>query len=308
MFPSRLPLVSLLSCVLLSTATPIPPSQHRAAANAPIIWDGRVPTNFSKLAFDSASTSPFNPTFVRATNESFSQILEFPNVSPSLFDGRTSRPIEVTINDKSIFSPGGNPQNGFRRAELLPITNNGTDATVQGITTLHFSIQEDPTKSLNYTHEYQLVFIETNDFASHEWTLKTGTPFGTDPASFPEEKAKTLRLGSSTAGGAAEVVLFETPLDTGVWYNFAIQIDWDKSTITAFFSTNNSPLKEVVSTRPNNSTGKGQAHIGVLKLPTLPSTNPSQNGVQEPGIDEGMIYGGLFVENTSQAPPTLKLC
>ena len=134
----------------------------------------------------------------------------------------------MTINDNSIFAPGGNPQNGFRRAELLPNTNNGTDATVQGVTTLHFSIQEDQTKPLNYSHEYQLVFIETNDFASHVWTLKTGTPFGTDPASLPEGKANTLRLGSSTAGGAAEeVVLFEEPFDTGVWYNFAIQTDWD---------------------------------------------------------------------------------
>jgi hypothetical protein len=132
----------------------------------------------------------------------------------------------VTINDTSIFAPGGTPQNGFRRAELLPVTNNGTDATVQGVTTLHFSIQEDPSKPLNYSHEYQLVFIETNDFASHVWTLKTGTPFGTDP--LPEDKAKTLRLGSSTAGGAMETVLFEKPLNCGVWYNFAIQTDWDK--------------------------------------------------------------------------------
>jgi len=102
--------------------------------------------------------------------------------------------------------------------------------------------------------------------------------------------------------------LFETPFDTGVWYNFAIQTDWDKSTITAFFSTQNSQLEEVVSTRPNNSTGKGQAHFGVLKLPTLPSTNPSQDGVQEAGIDEGLIYGGIFIEDTSKIAPALTLC
>jgi len=50
------------------------------------------------------------------------------------------------------------------------------------------------------------------------------------------------------------------------------------------------------------------AHIGVLKLPTLPSTNPSQDGVQETGIDEGVIYGGLFIEDTSKDAPTLKSC
>jgi len=36
-----------------------------------------------------------------------------------------------------------------------------------------------------------------------------------------------LRLGSSTAEGAVEVVLFETPFDSGIFYNFAIQTDWD---------------------------------------------------------------------------------
>lgn len=227
MLTSRIPLFSLFFPFLLSTASPIPSYEPHAIANAQIIFDGRIPTNFSESAFDSASTSPFNPDFVRSTNETFSQIIEFPNVPPSLFDGSTSRPIEVTINDNSIFAPGGNAQNGFRRAELLPNSNNGTDPTVQGVTTLHFSIMEDPTKPLNYSHEYQLVFIETNDFASHVWTLKTGTPFGTDPASLEEGKAKTLRLGSSTAGGADEVVLFEQPFISDVWYNFAIQTNWD---------------------------------------------------------------------------------
>src|SRR5258706_1953745 len=227
MLTCNLPLLALFSSFLLSTASPLPTHEQPTAAKSQIIWDGRIPTNFSKLAFDSASTSPFSPDFVRATNESFSKIIEFPDVPPSLFDGHTSRPIEVTINNNSIFAPGGNLQNGFRRAELLPDANNGTDATVQGVTTLHFSIREDPMKPLNYSHEYQPVFIETNDFASHVWTLKTGTPIGTDPASLPEGKAKTLRLGSSTAGGAEEVVLFEKPFETGTWYNFAIQTNWD---------------------------------------------------------------------------------
>lgn len=89
-----------------------------------------------------------------------------------------------------------------------------------------------------------------------------------------------------------------------------------------FFSTGNDPLKQVVATRPNDSTGKGQgtsvlsshsdtpnipnpAHFGVLKLPGQPSTDPSQDGVQEPGINEGLIYGGIFVEDTSKDPPSL---
>ena len=89
-----------------------------------------------------------------------------------------------------------------------------------------------------------------------------------------------------------------------------------------FFSTGNDPLKEVVATRPNDATGKGQgmsvlsspsdtpnipnpAHFGVLKLPGQPSKDPVNEGIQEPNIDEGLIYGGIFVEDTSKDPPTL---
>ena len=226
MFSSVIPLLSLFSSIVLSTATPLPRSSLRRR-DTPIIADGRVSITTVLSDFDSAETSLFSPEFVRAANQPFSQILSFPDVPSSLFDGTASRAVEITINDQSIFAPGGNPQNGFRRAELLLASNDGTDATVQGNTTLHFSIQDDPAKPFNFDHEYQLVFIETNDFASQVWSVKTGTPFGTDPTQF--DKAQTLRLGSSTAAGPdASKVLFETPFESGVMHNFAIQTDWDK--------------------------------------------------------------------------------
>ena len=226
MFTSKLPLVSLFSSFLLTTASPLPSLGRRAAA---VLADGRVPINFSQADFDVAGTSPFSPDFTRAEDQPFSQIVQLPNDPPSLFDGTTSRALEVTINDKSIFAPGGKPQNGFRRAELMLASNDGKDATVQGITTMHFSIKDDPAKPLDFNHEYQPVFIETSDFSSHVWTLKTGVPFGTDPTTVGDCEKKTLRLGSSTAGGAdKEEVLFQTAFDSGVWHNYAIQTDWDK--------------------------------------------------------------------------------
>src|SRR5690606_3824532 len=131
----------------------------------------------------------------------------------------------LSINDQSIFNPGS-AQPGFRRSELLPSGNNGQDQTVQGTTTIHFSIQENPAKPLNYSHEYQLVFHETNDYSSHVWTLKAGTSFNTYPV--PGQNARTLRLEDSSANGRQRTVLYSVPFGTGqkVWHNWAIQNNW----------------------------------------------------------------------------------
>lgn len=92
-------------------------------------------------------------------------------------------PLEVTISDASIFAPSPtNVQTGFRRAELLPASNTGTDLSTAGVKTLHFSLMKDDCRPLNNSHEYQLVFLETNDFSTNQFALKTGTING-QPAS-----------------------------------------------------------------------------------------------------------------------------
>ncbi|KAF8446633.1 hypothetical protein BGX38DRAFT_1193646 [Terfezia claveryi] len=259
-----------------------------------IIWDGRIPYPMTLTDFDSYNTSRYSAEFVLGAGQKFSEILKFPRDMGSIFDLPTnSKPVEVTINDKSIFSPGGNPQNGFRRSELLPITNNGTDATVQGVTTFHFSMRPDMARPLNVSHQYELVFIETNDFSSHVWTIKAGTPFGSSVHHSP--KAKYLRLESSNAGGKAGKTLFKVPWLTSTWHNFAITTDWVNNKLTAYYSCGYEPLRKVVKTITNDATGKGQAHIGVLKLPTN-STDSSHNGYQQSNVNEGVIFGGVFVE------------
>lgn len=63
----------------------------------------------------------------------------------------------INPSDQSIFTPGGGPpQVGFRRSELIPATNNGSDSTVQGTTTFHWSIRNDPLRPLNFSHEYHV--------------------------------------------------------------------------------------------------------------------------------------------------------
>lgn len=62
------------------------------------------------------------------------------------------------FSDQSIFAPSAtNVQTGFRRAELIPASNNGTDPSTVGVKTLHFSIMKDAQRPLNLSHEYQMV-------------------------------------------------------------------------------------------------------------------------------------------------------
>ncbi|KAI5851108.1 hypothetical protein DFP73DRAFT_536001 [Morchella snyderi] len=292
---------TLLTVALaLSTAVSGTPVKKRSPK---IIFDGRIPVKARLADLDSASASPFNAEYVLGAGQKWSDVAEFPRVETSLYDLRSrSKAIEVTINDDSIFAPGGNPQPGFRRSELLPKPNNGTDATVSGHTTFHFSIKDDPHRPLNYSHQYELVFIETNDYSSHVWTLKTGSAYGA--ATLPAPNARTLRLGGSTAGGAAEEPLFSVPFRRGgPWHNFAVETDWDKSTIAVYYSADYAPLRKVVETRANDATGKGQAHIGILKLPTGPSSDVAHEGYQSPNLNEGLVYGGIFVEDNASRKP-----
>jgi hypothetical protein len=74
------------------------------------------------------------------------------------FYRKSTKPLEVTINDESIFIPGdeSSRQGGFRRSELMPNINSGSDITVQNITTLHFSVMKDLHRPLNGSHMYHV--------------------------------------------------------------------------------------------------------------------------------------------------------
>lgn len=66
--------------------------------------------------------------------------------------------LTISFSDQSIFAPSAtNIQTGFRRAELIPASNNGTDPSTTGVQTLHFSLMKDAKRPLNLSHEYQMV-------------------------------------------------------------------------------------------------------------------------------------------------------
>jgi len=245
---------------------------------------------------------------VHGENQTWAEIIKFPVVEPSMFDiPKGAKPVEVTISDQSIFLPGGTPpmpQFGFRRSELIPATNNGTDITVQGTTTFHWSIRNDPLRPLNFSHEYHPAWHETADFSTSEITFLTGKPFNQsfDPT---VHDPKTFRLAGRQSN-SPETTFFQTPFDFDVWHNFAVTLGWTSNLLTVYYSQGFAPLKKVAGPTFNNNSGGGQFHTGVFKEPTGPlGIDVVHTGFQESGIDEGLIFGGIFIEDSADGCVTM---
>ena len=74
----------------------------------------------------------------------------------------------------------------------------------------------------------------------------------------------------------------------------------ESSTTEVLYSTNNAPLAAVTGALPNDVSGQGQFHFGALKKPTGNNlTDVTKQGFQEAGINEGVIYGGIFEEDSA---------
>ena len=79
---------------------------------------------------------------------------------------------------------------------------------------------KDAQRPLNLSHEYQHVFLESNDFSTNQVVLKTGTILGQATAD-PD----TLQLFSNVNQGQ---LLFSAPFTAGVFHNFAVTLDFNK--------------------------------------------------------------------------------
>jgi hypothetical protein len=215
----------MISTKLASALTLLP---LVSAQKCPLQFDGRIPSTFTPASFDAANAF-FSQSNVFGQGLKFSQLIQLPAINtPSLFDTAASVPLEVTISDKSIFAPSAdNVQTGFRRAELLPASNSGTDTSTTGVKTLHFSVmKDDAARPLNLSHEYQLVFLESGDFSTNQLVLKTGTIIGAAGGGGADDP-DTLRLFGNVNEDPLRV-LFSTPFKAGVFHNFAVTLDFDK--------------------------------------------------------------------------------
>ncbi|KAI1204080.1 uncharacterized protein F4807DRAFT_376120 [Annulohypoxylon truncatum] len=275
---------TLLVTLLASAVSARSIKRGTGAIKCPVVLSGFVPVDKTPTDFDSYATSPFNPDYVRGS-EKFSEILLFPDAGSSHFDNASTKSVEVTINDQSIFQT----QNGFRRAglQIQGDTNEGSPGTT-GVRTLHFSVKQDAERTLNLTHEYLNVWHEAADFSANQFNFQSGTIIGksdSDPNTF-----KVLNRQNTQ--------VWETPIDPTAWQNFAITLDFDKNTLQVYYSKDDEPLEAVTDALTNDNSGEGQYQIGILKKPTGTS-DVVNSGFQETGIDEGQIYGGIFLEDSA---------
>ncbi|KAB5551083.1 hypothetical protein GE09DRAFT_1222894 [Coniochaeta sp. 2T2.1] len=276
----------------LLSASPILALPSKCAAQAeikcPIVLDGRVKTSLTPTDFDSYATSPFNPDYVKGNDLKWSQILQFPSPLPqSRFDipNGTFKPLEVTISDASVFQS----QKGFRRAglQIQGDTNTGSPGNT-GVRTIHFSVKQDKARPLNLTHEYLNVWHEASDYSADQFMFETGTIIG--QTGLAKDTFKVLNRRNQ--------LVWSTPIDYEAWQNFAITLDFGKNTLRVYYSKGDEPLKSVTSAVSNDNSGGGQYQIGILKKPTGTS-DVVNSGYQESGLNEGQIYGGLFIEDSS---------
>ncbi|KAI2472384.1 hypothetical protein F4781DRAFT_383462 [Annulohypoxylon bovei var. microspora] len=276
---------TLLISLLASAASARSVKRGTGEVKCPVVLSGFVSANKTPTDFDSYATSPFNPDYVRGT-EKFSQILLFPDdVGSSRFDNASTKSVEVTINDQSIFQT----QNGFRRAglQIQGDTNEGGPGTI-GVRTLHFSVKQDAERTLNLTHEYLNVWHEASDFSANQFNFQTGTIIGSSGGD--ENTFKILNRENTQ--------VWETPTDPIAWQNFAITLDFVQNTLQIYYSKDDAPLEAVTDALSNDNSGEGQFQIGMLKKPTGTS-DVVNSGFQETGIDEGQIYGGIFLEDSA---------
>jgi len=66
-----------------------------------------------------------------------------------------------------------------------------------------------------------------------------------------------------------------------------------------FYSVADAPLRAVTKLITNDNSGGGQFQIGMAKKPTE-TTTVVFDGYQEPNLDEGQIYGGIFIEDSAR--------
>ncbi|KAG7444055.1 uncharacterized protein BT62DRAFT_934235 [Guyanagaster necrorhizus] len=168
-----------------------------------------------------------------------------------------------------------------------------------GVSVFHFSIKADESHPLNYTHEYQVVFIEPTD-GSHVFGLQLGSPFTNPTGVVPAPNATSFKVLDHDLN-----ILFTILFTSKTWHNFAVQVDWGNLTFQVFYSTNEAPLDAVTDVMPNDSAGAdivGDFHFGILKPPLVnPLDSPAQQadvvhyGLQE-GSLEGLLYSSVFME------------
>lgn len=213
----RASVTALVLPLLLSTFA------YAQQIHCPVNIDGRIPLKDTLNTFDTAA-APFDPNNTKAANLPWSDILLLPHIHGSKFDSRSHKPLEVTINDSSLFTPGGGQlQTGFRRAGLL--FGNGTDETNVGIKTFHWSVKQDPRRPMNLSHEYMTVWHEANSYQYNQFSINAGVMLAQDNPKTGNRSSTGLSAHLWKLLDRNNDVIWTTPIEWDDWQNFAVTMD-----------------------------------------------------------------------------------
>jgi len=78
----------------------------------------------------------------------------------------------------------------------------------------------DSARQLNFSHEYQLVFVETADFSTNQFVVKTGTLLG---ESLVDGERLVIQSNVNNA-----TTLHDTAFTENVWHNYALLLNFDQ--------------------------------------------------------------------------------
>jgi len=76
--------------------------------------------------------------------------------------------------------------------------------------------------------------------------------------------------------------------------------EWCRTT-QVYYSTGSNPLASVSKAVSNSVSGQGQYHFGILKKPIGGGSDITKSGYQPSNINEGVIFGGIFEEDSSKS-------
>ena len=134
----------------------------------------------------------------------------------------------------------------------------------------------------------QNLWHEKADYSANQIQFQYGTIIG--KSSSDKNNFKIL--------DSAGKQLYATAADKSQWQNFALKLDYNKNQVTVYYSVGDAALKSVVGPTSVSLSGGGQFQIGILKKPTGTS-DVVNGGYQEAGLNEGQIYGGIFLEDSA---------
>lgn len=79
---------------------------------------------------------------------------------------------------------------------------------------------------------------------------------------------------------------------------FAVAYKTFRSLVKIYYSLGNAALEAVTDFVPAVLSGEGQFQLGMIKKPTG-TDDVVNSGFQESPLNEGQIYGGMFVEDST---------